>query len=100
MVGSKSYCSPREPLENIVQLLFKASIAPATAATYSRMLSDYEQFCKVQFPDVPMFPSTNNMISQFIAKLFLKNPSPSTTFQQEVLYIKLIISLIQQIILL
>ena len=78
MVGPLSNRNSSDSLENIAHLLFKASIAPATAATYSRMLSNYEQFCEIYFPGVQIFPSTQNMVSQFIAKLFLQNLSPST----------------------
>ena len=78
MVGHLSNRNSSNSLENIAHLLFKASIAPATAATYSRMLSHYGQFCNIHFPGMHLFPSTQNMVSQFIAKLFLQNLSPST----------------------
>lgn len=59
-------------------MLLQASLSAATRSSYNRMLSIYSQFCCVKYPNVKVFPSSVNMIADFIAYLFIQNYQSST----------------------
>ena len=59
-------------------MLLQASLSTATRSSYTRMLSVYKQFCSSKFPGRTVYPSSVDMIADFIAYLFIQNYQSST----------------------
>lgn len=78
MVGAEEHNHSTAKLQNVAHQLFRAALSPSTTSSYERMISRYSKFCTGFFSNRPVFPSTHDMLSQFIASLYLDNLSPST----------------------
>lgn len=78
MAGSATHHCSAAYLQTVASQLFQASLSPSTVTSYERMFQRYVDFCNMQFKNMPLFPSTQDMVSQFVASLFVDNLSPST----------------------
>lgn len=78
MVKPNTSLSSGTSLESVMNTLLQSALSRSTRASYIRMLSSYDQFCKEHFPSSPALPSNHIMIAHFISFLFIKNYQPST----------------------
>lgn len=78
MVKPNTSLSSGTSLESVMNTLLQSALSRSTRASYIRMLSSYDQFCKEHFPSSPALPSNHIMIAQFILFMFIKNYQPST----------------------